>query len=298
MLFLASFILKGQSQAALVAATMAVLGLIIPPAAWISAAAIVLITLVQGPKRGMITTASAFLGAAIFSYLIFATPQIAVMFVLLAWLPAWIVSVVLRETVSLAYALQVVTAMGLFAVLMLYGLYPDFGEFWREALDHMIAELVQQSNEFSVTELKQTQDWIIKFLPGMFVVGIMFGTMISLFLGRWWQAVNFNSGGFGKEFRALNLGKISALIASVIFVIAMILNSVVVIALLTVVFVLYGMQALSLLHAVIKIRKLNTTWLFVVYMVMLFIPQVSMLLILISFVDPWLDVRSRLSQTI
>jgi len=41
-LFLASFILKGQSQAALVAAAMAILGLLVPPAAWISAATIVL----------------------------------------------------------------------------------------------------------------------------------------------------------------------------------------------------------------------------------------------------------------
>ena len=65
MLFLASFILKGQSQAALVAATLAILGLIFPPAAWISAAAIVLVTLVHGPQRGLITTAMSLLGAAL-----------------------------------------------------------------------------------------------------------------------------------------------------------------------------------------------------------------------------------------
>ena len=298
MLFLARFILKGQSQAALVAATMAILGLMIPPAAWISAAAIVLVTLVHDPKSGLVTLVLSSLGAAIFSYLIFATPQIAVMFVLLAWLPAWIMASILRQTVSLAYSLQILTVMGLVAIIMLYVLFPNFGEFWREPLDQMVVQLAEQSNEFSLAELKQTEDWIIEFLPGLFVSSIVFGSMISLFLGRWWQAVYYNPGGFAKEFQSLNLGKISALVAATIMLIAALVNSVFAIALVTVVFVLYGMQALSLVHAAIEIRKVNTTWLIIVYLIMFFIPQVVLLLMFASFADPWLDIRQRIAKPI
>ena len=274
MLFLASFILKGQSQAALVAAAMAILGLLVPPAAWVSAAAIVLVTLVSGPQRGLITTALALCGAAIFSYLIFSTPQVAVMFVLLVWLPAWLVAVILRQSVSLAYSLQVLTIMSLLAVVVLYGLYPNFGEYWREPLDRLIVDLVQQSDEFSLAELKLTQNWVIDFLPGLFASSIMFATMLSLFLGRWWQAVYFNPGGFGDEFRGLNLGKLSAMVALAVIAFAIMNKSVFAIALATVVLVLYGMQALSLMHAAIKIRQLNAVWLFVVCMLMFFIPHV------------------------
>jgi len=293
-LFLASFILKGQSQAALVAAAMAILGLIVPPAAWISGAAIVLVTLVNGPQRGLITTAMSLIGAAIFAYLIFSAPQVAVIFVLLAWLPAWIIATILRQTVSLAYSLQVLTAICILAVVMLYVLYPNFGELWREPLDHMVVQLAEQSDEFSLADLKQTEDWVIDFLPGLFASSIMFGTMLSLFLGRWWQAVFYNPGGFAKEFQSLNLGKISALIAILIMVMAMLANSVFAIALVTVVFVLYGMQALALLHAAIKIRQLNAAWLFFVYLIMFFIPHLVLLLILVSFADPWLDIRQRI----
>jgi hypothetical protein len=293
-LFLAKFILKGQSQAALVAASMAILGLMVPPAAWISAAAIVLMTLVHGPKSGLITTALSSLGAAIFSYMIFATPQVAVIFVLLAWLPAWLIAMILRQTVSMAYSLQVLSAFSLLAIVLIYILFPNFGELWREPLDHMIAQLVRQSDEFSLEELKQTQDWLIEFLPGLFASSIMFGTMLSLFLGRWWQAVFYNPGGFAKEFQSLNLGKISALVAIAIMLIAMFANSVFAIALVTVVFVLYGMQVLSILHAAIKIRQLNSAWLLLVYLIMLFIPQLLLLLILASLVDPWLDIRQRI----
>ncbi len=294
MLFLAKFILKGQSQAALVAASMAILGLMVPPAAWISSAVIVLMTLVHGPKSGLITTAFSSLGVAIFSILIFATPQVAVIFVLLAWLPVWLIAMILRQTVSMAYSLQVLTAISLLAIVLIYILFPNFGELWREPIDQMITELVRQSDEFSLAELKQTEDWLIEFLPGLFVSSIMFGSMISLFLGRWWQAVFYNPGGFAKEFQSLNLGRISALVAITIILIAMLAKSVFAIALATVVLVLYGMQALSILHATIKIRQLNSTWLLVIYLIMLFIPQVLLLLILASFADPWLNIRQRI----
>lgn len=296
MLFLASFILKGQSQAALVAATLAILGLILPPAAWVSAAAIVLVTLVHGPQRGLVTTALSLMGAALFAYLIFATPQVAVVFVLIAWLPAWLLAVILRQTVSLAYSLQILTAVSLLAVVFIYMLFPDFGELWREPLDLMVRQLAEQSDEFSLAELQQTEDWVIGFLPGLFASSIMFGTMLSLFLGRWWQSVFYNPGGFGKEFQSLNLGKVSALSAVALMLIAVFVDSVFALALVTVVMVLYSIQALSLLHAAIRIREIKTTWLFVVYLIMFFIPHLLLLLMLAAMIDPWLDIRKRISR--
>lgn len=296
MLFLARFILKGQSQAALVAATMAILGMLVPPATWLSAATIVLVTLVNGPQRGLITTGLALLGTAVFSYLIFSAPQIAVIFVLLAWLPAWLVAMLLRQTVSLAFSLQVLGAMTLLAVVMIYALYPNFGELWREPLDVMVAQLVQQSEEFSLQELKQTEEWLIEFLPGLFASSLMFGTMLSLFIGRWWQAVFYNPGGFAEEFQSLNLGKTSAVIALALMLMAAVIDNVFTFALATVVFVLYLIQGLSLLHAVVKKRQVSASWLFVFYMVMFFIPHLVLLMVFAGITDPWLDIRQRTAK--
>lgn len=296
MLFLARFILKGQSQAALVAATMAILGMLVPPAAWLSAATIVLVTLVNGPQRGLITTGLALLGTAVFSYLIFSAPQIAVIFVLLAWLPAWLVAMLLRQTVSLAFSLQVLGAMTLLAVVMIYALYPNFGELWREPLDIMVTQLVQQSEEFSLQELKQTEEWLIEFLPGLFASSLMFGTMLSLFIGRWWQAVFYNPGGFAEEFQSLNLGKTSAVIALALMLMAAVIDNVFTFALATVVFVLYLIQGLSLLHAVVKKRQVSASWLFVFYMVMFFIPHLVLLMVFAGITDPWLDIRQRTAK--
>ena len=185
-------------------------------------------------------------------------------------------------------------AISMLAVVMIYALYPDFGEYWREPLDIMVKQLAEQSDDFALAELQKTEDWVIAFLPGLFASSLMFGTMISLFLGRWWQAVFYNPGGFAKEFQSLNLGKISALAAMALMLMAVLVDSVFALALVTVVFVLYGMQALSLLHAMIRIRQLNAAWLFAVYLVMFFVPHFVLLLILASFADPWLDIRQRL----
>jgi hypothetical protein len=296
-LFLARFILKGQSQAALVAATTAILGMLIPPAAWLSAAAIALVTLVNGAQRGLVALVLSLLAAAVFAYLIFSVPQVVIDYVLLIWLPVWALAVVLRHTVSLALSLQLLTVVCLVIVAVLYQWYPDFGEHWRQPLDMLMTQLAEQSTELSIKELKQTEEWIIQFLPGLFVSSIMFGTILSLFLARWWQAVLYNPGGFGKEFQGLNLGKISALIGIAVFAAAMIDKSVFVFALATVIFVLYSMQALSLLHAAIRIRKLNVTWLIVIYVLMIFMPQLLMVLMLLGFADPWLDIRQRLART-
>jgi hypothetical protein len=297
-LFLARFILKGPSQAALVAASMAVLGLAVPPATWISAAAIILVTLVNGPKSGLITTALSLAGAAVFAFLIFSAPELALFFVLLAWLPSWLIATVLRQTVSLAFSLQVLTLMSMLAIVMLYVISPDIGELWREPLDKIVQQLAEQSTDFSLAELKQTEDWIIAFLPGLFASSIMFGTILSLLLGRWWQAVFYNPGGFAKEFQSLNLGKVSALCAITIMSIAALVDSVFAVAMVTVVLVLYGIQSLSLLHAAINIRKINAVWLFVIYLIMFFVPHVLLLLILASLLDPWLNIRERISRNV
>jgi hypothetical protein len=195
----------------------------------------------------------------------------------------------------MAYSLQILTLISLLAVVLVYTLFPNFGEYWREPLDQMVTQLAQQSDEFSLAELQKTENLIIEVLPGLFVSSIMFGTMMSLFLGRWWQAVFYNPGGFAKEFQSLNLGKISALIALAITFMAISVNNVFAFALVTVVFVLYLTQGMSLLHAAFQIRQINTTWLFVVYIIMFFIPHLVLLLVVAGMIDPWLDIRRRIA---
>ena len=296
MIFLARFILKGPSQAALVAAAMAILGILLAPAVWVSAAAIALVTLVKDYRQGLMVMVFAAAGSMLFAVLLFSSPLVVVYFVLMAWLPAWMAATVLKNTVSLAASLQLVAALSLIAVIVLYVFFPGFGEIWREPLDTLVQQLAQQyQGELSLQELKQAEELAIRLIPGLFASSILLGTMISLFLARWWQAAVLNPGGFAKEFQALNLGKTAAIIATGIAVAAAVIGTEPVYAMLFVVLALYLTQGMAVLHAVFSRRQLNAVWLYLVYFLMFFVPQVVAVLVLAGLADAWIDFRRRLA---
>jgi hypothetical protein len=295
MLFLARFILKGPNQAALVAATMAMLGALLAPALWISAAAIALITLVKDYRQGMKVMVYATMGSALFSWLILSSPAVIVYFVLMAWLPAWLAATVLKQTMSLAASLQVITVLSLLAVIVLYVAFPGFGEFWREPLDSLVQQLAEQyQGQISLEELQQAEELAIKLIPGLIASSILFGTMISLFLARWWQAAILNPGGFGKEFQALNLGRVSAMIAMGIVAASVAMGTELIYAMLLLVLALYLTQGMSVVHAVFARKQLNAVWLYMLYIAMIFVPHIVAALLLVGITDAWIDYRRRL----
>lgn len=295
MISLARFILKGHSQAALVATSMAMLGLLIPPVAWMSGAAVALVTLVSGHRAGLLVTAIAGIGTAAFAALILSVPQVAVYYVLLVWLPVVMVAVVLKQTVSMALSLQLIAGVSMLGIIVLYLFFPDFGEIWRSSLNMMAEDLLAKSEgTLDREQLQRVIDQIVRILPGFFASSFMIGTMLSLYLARWWQAVIYNPGGFGKEFRAINLGKTTALIALAIAVAASFITTDIFNAMLLVVFALYLNQGVAVLHAVFAGRQLNAVWLFLVYLFMFFVPHTVVLLALAGLADTWIDFRRRL----
>lgn len=294
MVFLARFILKGPSQAALVAATTAMLGVLVAPAIWLSAAAIALVALVKEGRQALVVTAIAAVGTMLFASLIFASPSMSLYFVLAAWLPVLIAARLLR-TVSLEASLQAMAGLALVVITGLYSFFPEMGEIWREPLDAMVQQLRESSPEqFDIESLREIQEWVIRMMPGFLVSSVFLGTLISLSLARWWQSAIVNPGGFGREFQALALGKISAMIALAIITVALLAGSALWYAMLLIALVLYATQGMSILHAVFSGRQLNKIWLYLIYLAMFLLPEVVAMLILFGIADAWVDFRRRL----
>ena len=294
MVFLARLILKGPSQAALVAATLAMFGVLLAPAIWLSASVIALVALVKDTRQVLLVMAVTTAGTMLFASLIFASPSMVVYFMLVAWLPAWIAASVLRS-MSLAASLQVIAGLSLLAIATMYAFFPDMGEVWREPLDVLVQQLSEQSQgQLSLQELQEVQELVIRMIPGFLAFSVLFGTIMSLFLARWWQSVILNPGGFAKEFQSLNLGRTTAMIAIVVVVTVALAGSELWYAMLLIVLALYTTQGMSILHAVFKGRQLNRIWLYLIYLVMFFSPEVVALLILIGIADAWIDFRGRL----
>lgn len=295
MISLGRFILSGYSQAALVAASTAMLGLLFPPVVWISGAVVALVTLVNGHRYGLVVTAIAAVATAVLALLMRSLPEVALYYVLLVWLPLVMVAVVLRQTVSLVLSLQLVAGVSLLGIVLLYQFFPDIGELSRSLLNTMAADLMENSEgAIDEQQMQLVIDRVVRILPGFFASSFMIGTLLSLYLARWWQAAIFNPGGFGKEFRALRLGKMTASIALVIALSAAFVKTDVLNAMLLVVFALYLNQGIAVLHAVFKAKQLSAVWLYAVYLMMFFVPYSVVLLALAGLADTWIDFRGRL----
>ncbi|MDX1812517.1 MAG: DUF2232 domain-containing protein, partial [Gammaproteobacteria bacterium] len=119
-------------------------------------------------------------------------------------------------------------------------------------------------------------------------------TVLSLFLGRWWQAMLYNPGGFQQEFHQFRIDKIFAAIAAVILVWASVSGTVGSLAMdVAVLICAYASIAgVALIHHWVQTTNANKAWLIALYILLAFIaPQIIVILAILGFVDAWLNVR-------
>lgn len=296
MLFLAKLILKNTSNAALVATIMALLGVFLVPAVWVSGAAIALATLARGYITGLIVLLAATAGSLVFSNIMFASPTEVMVFVLLVWLPTWMAAVVLRYSVSLANSVQLLGMLSLASVVVMYLIWPNYGELWRPTLEMLVQQLPVESQwQLDQQVLQQAGELVIRLTPGLIACCILIGSILSLFLARWWQAELYNPGGFGREFHSLNLGKSIAVITVVTAIATFRFQSDMAHSVLLVLSFLYLIQGISIFHAVANKKDLSFAWLLLVYVLMFFTPEFRALIVVAGLSDTLFDFRRRLA---
>jgi len=126
--------------------------------------------------------------------------------------------------------------------------------------------------------------------------GLLFGVVLSLLLGRWWQSALYNPGGLAKEFNELRLGRRLSVVGILLLVIAGFGSSDLAIMLVLVVLSVYLIQGLALVHGIIASRGLNKAWLLGFYIMMFLLPHlVLMPLAVFGLTDTWIDFRKRLT---
>ena len=294
---LANFIIRGRSSAVLVAATTAVLFWLFPPFLIVSGAAVALVTLRRGPAEGALLVALAGLGAIVLTTLVVGAPWPMVQILAACWLPLWLLALVLRATVSLARTLQVAAVLGLAGVLGFYGVLGDPAAWWEGVLggwERELAALAAPGPAADRSTLDQILDLLkgwAPFMPGQMVSAALLFVLLSLFLGRWWQALLFNPGGFRPEFHELRLGRPLAMFMLVLFGVALVTgwmpltNGVLVLG------TLYTVQGIALVHALIFKLQLSSAWLLLFYL--LLVPLLSQLVMALGIADAWADFRNR-----
>lgn len=294
---LARFAMRGRSQAALVAATAAVLS-VLPfvgvLTALVSAGVVVLATLRQGAGEGLLVTGIAGLGGGLLAWLALGSPWPALGFLLLFWLPAWLLAVTLGFSRSLALTVQAAAALAWLAFGLLSALSGRLGQVWRQVLEPL-GELLIEAKVFDAGASQEAMAQIALWLPGLLTVTLYLLVLASLLLGRWWQGVLYNPGGFGVEFRVLRLHPGIGIAALALYLVVIFSDAHWAVALLSILATLLMLQGLAVLHAVRWAREASPAWLAGLYVIFaLGFPFPQMAVAGLGLADIWADFRRRL----
>lgn len=283
---LAEYIMRGRMQATLVVVGSAAMPLLF----WLSAAAGSLVLLRRGANDAIGILAWAMLPALVWWY--FGEPR-----TLLVLGGALGLALFLRAGWSWNRILLCSVVLGL-----VYGLI--LGAVFREPIEAMAGELKKLlptmldgvHQQMSVDERARLEDLITPVLIGLMASLLQIVSLLSLILGRYWQAALYNPGGFGREFRALRLSLPQALLLLAGMLIGPNLGPEMgmLTPLCSVPLLVAGV---ALVHGLVEKGGLGRFWLVGLYVTLLVVMHlIYPLLVVLALVDSLFDFRGRLAR--
>ena len=294
---LAAYIMKGRAQAIAISSGFAILSLIFPLLGLLSGAAVGLVTLRSGPAAGMLLTVATIVVVAAVASLTgtpLLLPTIVSLIVLL--LLVWLAGSVLRYTRSLAQSVTVVTLTGLLFIVVFHLSVGDTAAWWQSHFDEFFAQATESMMMDQQVVFQQNLETWSEIMTGFVVMAFLLNVIFSVFIARAWQASLYNPGGFQQEFHGLQFGKKVAIFSLVVATLALIPDNVIGYIskdLLMLVMMIYVLQGVAVVHALVSLKGLHWAWLIGLYLLVFLMSQ---LVAITGYIDTWLDFRKRASK--
>ena len=283
---LAEFIMRGRMQATLVVAGCAILPLLY----WLGAAAGCLVLLRRGLKDAIGVLALGLLPALIW-WLYSDDPR-----ALLVLLGSSSLALVLRASESWNRVLLVSIAMGVVFAVVLGTVFAPQIEMLAQALIKVMPSLLGDVyQKLSVDEQAHFASLIAPVLTGLIAALLQIVSVLSLIVGRYWQALLYNPGGFGREFRAIRFPLLPAMLLLAFMLLGPNIGPqmAMLTPLCSVPLVFAG---LALIHGLVAQKRLARFWLVGLYVtLLLFMQLIYPLLVVLAIVDSLIDFRGRLA---
>jgi len=290
---MAGFIMAGRIQAAIFVIVSTLVSLMLPPMIVFSSAAIALITLRKGWQQGIIYSLLATATLMVISGFLQQDVSRGLLAGLVTWLPILFVASFLAITNSWDKTLQLILVIAVVGVLLFHLLYPNAATFWIELLEPL-KPLLQKSYQFSDAKIDESIKLASQWMTGTFAAAFALLTIISLMIARNWQALLFNPGGFGEEFRQIRIGKQATIGLLAAMALAVFTNNQMIIELIMVAIAIFMFQGISLAHGLVKLRGMGVGWLIALY-ALIFILLIQMIVLLATFgvIDNYVDFRKK-----
>ncbi len=285
----------------MVASSLALLSLVLPPISIVSSASVALVTLRRGGYEGLYVLICACLSAALLGFFLFGSFQFALLYGLVLWLPIWLISIVLREGKHLSIAIEIAVLLGVMAVIGFYIYASEPALIWQSVLEEMVKPMLASNADMPVDEIRQSIQSFSHYMTGGIIAGTVYGLLFGLFLARMWQSALYNPGGFREEYLELRVRPKLALVSILVAVIAWLMSGVISeicwnISILFV--VLYTFVGTAILHAALSTMRMKRFLVPMLYVTLIMIPHIIALVIIVGVVDAWLDLRSKFSNKI
>ncbi len=293
---LAEFAMKSRSRAVGAVSGFGVAGLFLPPVALLSSALIALVGLRIGLRQALLVMvlSAVVLGVAMFVLIPEAPLFAGVVAGVVQWAPVALLAELLRRTISWRMTLQVAAAVAGVGVLAVHLLVPDLESTWAEAGMALLGPLVEGSDT-GPQELEAGLRRAAPYLTGLLAGILLLSLTLAVLLGRYWQALLYNPGAFGEEFRGLQFGRMLSAVTLLLAGIGHLGPVPVATELAFILAVLFFLQGIALMHALTFRQGMSSFWLVGMYVLLaLAMPQMFLLLATIGVIDAWADIRSRL----
>ena len=231
--------------------------------------------------------------------LLFGSYQFALLYGLVLWFPVWLISIVLREGRHLSGAIEIAVVLGALGVIGFYLYHPAPAVLWNSVLNQMLQPMLDNSADVPVEDVRQSVERFSHLMTGAIAAGSVYGMLFGLFLGRWWQAVLYNPGGFKAEYLALRTHPQLAMATVVVVAMALTLSGVVaevcwnIVVLLFVLYTIIGTAALHASFAKMKNARFMVPFL---YITLVLIPHVAIAVAIFGLGDTWLNLRNKISN--
>jgi hypothetical protein len=297
------FILKGRVQAMGAAFICAFI-----PLLWtVSVVIAAFVTLRKGIQEGALVAVAASLPLLAMGSLL-APPDIQTSYAITALdlmvmvvaitVMAWLFAIILRMTASWSTVLQAVIVIGIVTVVLVHLIFPDVQVWWQHWLTNYFTTVEQSvKSEDDASRIKFIGQMVTQLKP--FATGIvtmvfaMYALLIVL-IARWWQDAIYNPGGLRKELMVIRINRVLGVVFIVGVLLTLIWDNATVRDVMPVLYLVFGLAGLSLLHYVTAARHMKWIWLVLIYAVLTFVPQTVLLVALMALLDTFSDFRHRI----
>lgn len=262
--------------------------LLLPAPQLTSGVILVLLVLAQGARLAGIETAVA--AAALLTVSLFFGVSTASLLALMAatWLPVALLAVLLLRTRSLTLTLQVSVIAACVCLAGFYVIVADPAAFWQPYLV-MMAEVFEQNNLQLNTELLSAEVMTVSVVLAMwmlYVVGLLLGYAL-------YRRLPTETAALG-QFQDLNFGRVLAFAMAVIALLAFVAglqNTAYVL------FVVFWIQGLAIVHWLHGKGRLPLAAVIAVYALLPFLQVLLMMaLAVLGYVDAWFGFRRRMKM--